>query len=50
MSTVRVAFDAGPLAGIRTGVGQAVAAMHDALGRRGDVCLADVPAVASAPS
>lgn len=39
MSTVRVAFDAGPLAGIRTGVGQAVAAMRDALGRRGDVHL-----------
>jgi glycosyltransferase involved in cell wall biosynthesis len=39
MSAVRVAFDAGPLAGMRTGVGQAVAAMRDALGRRDDVCL-----------
>src|SRR3954447_22348183 len=39
MSAVRVAFDAGPLAGVRTGVGQAVAAIRDALGRRGDVHL-----------
>ncbi len=39
MTAVRVAFDAGPLAGVRTGVGQAVAAIRDALGRRGDVHL-----------
>src|SRR4051794_32093595 len=39
MSAVRVAFDAGPLAGVRTGVGQAVAAMRDALGRRDDIRL-----------
>ena len=39
MSGVRVAFDAGPLAGVRTGVGQAVAAIRDALGRRDDVHL-----------
>ena len=39
MCAVRVAFDAGPLAGVRTGVGQAVAAVRDALGRRTDVHL-----------
>jgi glycosyltransferase involved in cell wall biosynthesis len=39
MTAVRVAFDAGPLAGLRTGVGQAVAAIRDALGRRDDVRL-----------
>jgi glycosyltransferase involved in cell wall biosynthesis len=31
MNPLRVAFDVGPLAGARTGVGHAVAAMHDAL-------------------
>jgi glycosyltransferase involved in cell wall biosynthesis len=33
MDPLRVAFDVGPLLGHRTGVGQAVAAMHDALSR-----------------
>jgi glycosyltransferase involved in cell wall biosynthesis len=41
MSPLRVAFDVGPLAGPRTGVGQAVAAMHDALARRDEVHLED---------
>ncbi|MEO5900961.1 MAG: glycosyltransferase family 1 protein [Ilumatobacteraceae bacterium] len=39
MDAVRVGFDVGPLAGHRTGVGHAVAAMRDALRRRNDVHL-----------
>jgi hypothetical protein len=41
MNPLRVAFDVGPLAGPRTGVGHAVAAMHDALTDRSDVELVD---------
>lgn len=37
MSAARVAVDVGPLAGRRTGIGVAVAALLDALGRRDDV-------------
>jgi glycosyltransferase involved in cell wall biosynthesis len=40
MKPLRVAFDVGPLAGPRTGVGHAVAAMRDALIEAGDVELA----------
>jgi glycosyltransferase involved in cell wall biosynthesis len=39
MDPVQVAFDVVPLAGSRTGVGNAVAALHDELGRRKDVSL-----------
>ncbi|MEO7370147.1 MAG: glycosyltransferase family 1 protein [Ilumatobacteraceae bacterium] len=41
MNPLRVAFDVGPLAGPRTGVGQAVAAMHDSLGDLADIELVD---------
>jgi glycosyltransferase involved in cell wall biosynthesis len=41
MNPLRVAFDVGPLAGPRTGVGHAVAAMHDSLVETGDVELVD---------
>ena len=41
MNPLRVAFDVGPLAGPRTGVGQAVAAMRDALGGTDDVELVE---------
>ncbi|MCU1502888.1 MAG: putative glycosyltransferase, partial [Ilumatobacteraceae bacterium] len=37
VDSVRVGFDVGPLAGARTGIGHAVAAMRDALRRRDDV-------------
>jgi glycosyltransferase involved in cell wall biosynthesis len=40
MNPLRVAFDVGPLAGPRTGVGHAVAAMRDSLVEAGDVELA----------
>jgi len=40
MNPLRVAFDVGPLAGPRTGVGHAVAAMRDCLVDSGDVELA----------
>ncbi|MFM7686331.1 MAG: glycosyltransferase family 4 protein [Actinomycetota bacterium] len=39
MEPIRVAFDAGPLHGARTGIGNAVQAMADALGSRTDVML-----------
>ncbi len=41
MSPLRVAFDVGPLAGPRTGVGHAVASMHDALAGLDDIRLED---------
>ncbi|HEY0521686.1 MAG TPA: glycosyltransferase family 1 protein [Ilumatobacteraceae bacterium] len=41
MNQLRVAFDVGPLAGPRTGVGHAVAAMHDELSAGGNVELLD---------
>ncbi|HSB86670.1 MAG TPA: glycosyltransferase family 1 protein, partial [Ilumatobacteraceae bacterium] len=41
MEPVRVAFDVGPLAGPRTGVGQAVQAMRDWLARVDDIELLD---------
>ena len=41
MDPLRVAFDVGPLAGPRTGVGHAVAAMRDALGAVDDVELVE---------
>jgi glycosyltransferase involved in cell wall biosynthesis len=41
MNPLRVAFDVGPLAGPRTGVGHAVAAMHDSLVGLDDVELMD---------
>jgi glycosyltransferase involved in cell wall biosynthesis len=41
MPAVRVAFDAGPLVGHRTGVGNAVAALRDVLSARDDVELVD---------
>ncbi len=41
MNPLRVAFDVGPLAGPRTGVGHAVAAMHDSLATVGDIELVD---------
>jgi glycosyltransferase involved in cell wall biosynthesis len=41
MDPLRVAFDVGPLAGPRTGVGHAVAAMHDALTGLDDIRLED---------
>jgi len=41
MAAVRVAFDVGPLAAPRTGIGHAVAAMHAELGARDDVELTD---------
>ncbi len=41
MDPVRTAFDIGPLAGPRTGVGHAVAAMHHELASRDDVELVD---------
>ena len=37
MDPLRVAFDVGPLAGPRTGVGHAVAAMRDSLGAIDDL-------------
>ncbi len=41
MNPLRVAFDVGPLAGPRTGVGHAVAAMRDSLAETGDVELVE---------
>ena len=41
MNPLRVAFDVGPLAGPRTGVGHAVAAMHDSLVSLDDLELID---------
>ena len=41
MNPLRVAFDVGPLAGPRTGVGNAVAAMHDSLAAASDIELVD---------
>ncbi|MBK5331031.1 MAG: glycosyltransferase family 4 protein [Ilumatobacteraceae bacterium] len=41
MNPLRVAFDVGPLAGPRTGVGQAVAAMREALGGTDDLELVE---------
>ena len=41
MDTVRVGFDVGPMFGPRSGVGLSVAAMHEALGSRPDVALAE---------
>jgi glycosyltransferase involved in cell wall biosynthesis len=41
MNPLRVAFDVGPLAGPRTGVGQAVAAMREALGNTDGVELVE---------
>lgn len=41
MDPVRVAFDVGPLAATRTGVGHAVAGMHESLNQRSDVELID---------
>ena len=41
MNPLRVAFDVGPLAGPRTGVGQAVAAMREALGATDDLQLVE---------
>ena len=41
MNPLRVAFDVGPLAGPRTGVGQAVAAMREALGNTDDLELVE---------
>lgn len=41
MDPVRVAFDVGPLAGPRTGVGHAVQSMRDALGSSADIELLD---------
>jgi glycosyltransferase involved in cell wall biosynthesis len=41
MNPLRVAFDVGPLAGPRTGVGHAVAAMHDSLREIDDLELVD---------
>ena len=41
MNRLRVAVDVGPLAGPRTGVGHAVAAMHAALGESDDLELVD---------
>jgi glycosyltransferase involved in cell wall biosynthesis len=41
MTGLRIAFDTGPLHGPRTGIGSAVAALHDALAARDDVSLSD---------
>src|SRR4051794_19652811 len=41
MHPLRVAFDVGPLTAPRTGVGHAVAAMHDSLGTHRDVEFVD---------